>query len=162
MCIRDSLFDSFEGLSTPAERDGDHWAAGALAVSEDVVRKMLGRFDLVEYHAGWIPTRFDDVADREFAFVHIDVDLYEPTRDSVAFFYPRMTDGGILVCDDYGQATCPGATRAVDEVLEGRPESMLPMPDGGGFLIKGRAVGDRSWDAALANLPDIPVREPGD
>ena len=33
---------------------------------------------------GWIPTRFQEVADRHFAFVHIDVDLYEPTRDSLA------------------------------------------------------------------------------
>ena len=156
------LFDSFEGLSKPGADDGDHWSEGALAVSEDDVRRMLGGFEHVEYHAGWIPTRFDDVADRTFAFVHVDVDLYEPTRDSVAFFYPRLAEGGILVCDDYGQATCPGATRAVDEVLEGCPESMLAMPDGGGFLIKGRAAGERDWAAVAARLPRADRRERGD
>lgn len=156
------LFDSFEGLSRPGERDGGHWDEGVLAVAEDDVRRMLGGFERVEYHAGWIPTRFADVEDRKFAFVHVDVDLYEPTRDSVAFFYPRLAEGGILVCDDYGQSTCPGATRAVDEVLAGCPEAMLAMPDGGGFLIKGRAVGEGAWGAATARLPGVGRRENGD
>lgn len=155
------VFDSFEGLSRPGGRDGAHWDAGALAVAEDEVRRMLAGFERVEYHAGWIPTRFPEVEDRRFSFVHVDVDLYEPTRDSVAFFYPRLADGGILVCDDYGQSTCPGATRAVDEVLAGRPESMLAMPDGGGFLIKGRAVGEPGWGAAGARFPDRAPAEHG-
>ena len=77
-----------------------------------------------------------------FSFVHIDVDLYEPTRDSLAFFLPRMTAGGIIVVDDYGFATCPGATQAVDDILRHGPEKMLAMPDGGGFLIKGQATAD--------------------
>ena len=49
-----------------------------------------------------IPTRFDEVADRSFCFVHVDVDLFEPTRESIAFFYPRMVPGGVMLFDDYG------------------------------------------------------------
>ena len=84
---------------------------------------------------GWIPSRFDEVSHRRFAFVHIDVDLYEPTRDSIAFFYSRLSEGGILLIDDYGFSTCPGATRAVDEA--GLSHTMIALSDGGGFLIKG-------------------------
>ena len=86
---------------------------------------------------GWIPERFPDVEDRKFSFLHIDIDLYEPTRDSVAFFYPRMSDGGIILCDDYGSTFCSGATKAIDEYLADKPEKMISLSGGGGFLIKG-------------------------
>jgi len=107
------------------------------------VGRALAEFPGVSLLAGWIPERFPAVADRRFAFVHIDVDLYEPTRDSLAFFYPRMSAGGIVVCDDYGFTSCPGATRAVDEYLADRPEKMIALSCGGGFLVKGVATSDR-------------------
>ena len=99
------------------------------------MRKALSDFAKVRFHPGWIPDRFQDVDDRKFSFVHIDVDLTEPTRESLAFFYPRMVPGGIIVCDDYGQSTSPGATQAVDRFLADKPEKMLMLPEGGGFLI---------------------------
>jgi hypothetical protein len=138
------MFDSFEGLSQPAVVDGSHWRKGAMARHEDLVRANLAPLKGWTSHRGWIPTRFSDVSDRRFAFVHIDVDLYEPTRDCMAFFYERMSDGGIILCDDYGQSTCPGATRAVDEFLAGKPEAMIMLPSGGGFLIKGSRTGRRN------------------
>jgi len=68
--------------------------------------------------------------------VYIDVDLYGLTRDSLAFFYPRMQTGGINLCDDHGITTCPGATAAFNEYLLDKPETMIGLPCGGGFLIK--------------------------
>ena len=132
------VFDSFEGLSQPRAVDGDHWTPGALACAEDVVHHNLaafaGRFST---YKGWVPERFAEVQALRFAFVHIDVDLYEPTLASLAFFYPRTEAGGIIVCDDYNFTTCPGATKAVDEFLATRPEKMIGLSGGGGFLIKG-------------------------
>lgn len=131
-------FDSFAGLSEPSAMDGSFWTTGDLACSLEVVRSNLAEFDedAVSFHQGWIPDRFADVGDQGFSFVHIDVDLYEPTRDSLAFFYPRMQAGGIILCDDYGFTTCPGATAAFDEFLKDKPEPMIMLPCGGGFLIK--------------------------
>jgi hypothetical protein len=132
------LFDSFEGLSEPGPEDGAHWQAGALSAGEDIVLKKLKPFkDSLVFHKGWIPGRFPDVADRSFAFVHVDVDLYQPTLDSIEFFYPRLSQGGILVCDDYGCTTCPGATEAINRFLEDKPEKMISLDAGGGFLVKG-------------------------
>jgi hypothetical protein len=135
-------FDSFEGLSAPLAVDGAHWRRGDLACGEEEVRARLAAFERVRLHRGWIPERFGAVADARFAFVHVDVDLYEPTRDSLAFFYPRLSPGGILLCDDYGFTTCPGATRAVDEYLAALPEKMLALSCGGGFLLKGCRTAD--------------------
>jgi O-methyltransferase len=131
------VFDSFEGLSAPSTEDGTAWAKGNLSCGIDIVKRNLSPFERVELHKGWIPQAFEGVGAATFAFVHIDVDLYEPTRDSMQFFYERMSSGGIIICDDYGFTTCPGATKAVDEFLADKPEKMVSLPTGGGFLIKG-------------------------
>lgn len=136
------LFDSFEGLSAPAKEDGAYWKGGDLTAGEAVVTKNLADCRDFVLMRGWIPKRFAEVADKTFSFVHIDVDLYEPTRDSLAFFLPRMSEGGIIVVDDYGSSFCPGATRACEEVLKDTPEKMLALADGGGFIIKGRKVSE--------------------
>jgi O-methyltransferase len=133
---RHHVFDSFEGLSEPAVSDGRHWAKGDLRYGIEQVREALGEFANVQFYPGWIPERFHEVEDRRFSFVHIDVDLADPTRESVMFFYPRMEAGGIIVCDDYGISTCPGATQAIDRFLADKPEKMLMFPAGGGFLIR--------------------------
>ena len=135
------VFDSFQGLSAPGDGDGEHWEQGDLSVSMEDVGKNMGDFDRYTLHQGWIPDRFPDVQDKRFAFVHIDVDLHQPTYDAIEFFYPRLNEGGIILCDDYGSSLCPGATRAIDEYLADKPEKMLYMTCGSGFMIKGQETG---------------------
>lgn len=130
------IFDSFEGLSSPSIKDGEHWTKGDLSAGEALVKQNLAGFDRVTLYKGWIPSKFHEVDEQKFSFVHVDVDLYQPTFDSITFFYDRLSDGGVFLCDDYGFDTCPGATIAVDEFLKSKPEKMLVLPDGGGFFIK--------------------------
>jgi len=130
------LYDSFEGLSQPDGSDGTYWHAGALAVSEDVARQNLSGFRNIHIRRGWIPEQFDEVSARSFSFVHVDVDLYQPTRDSIAFFYPRIRPGGMLLCDDYGFLTCPGARLAMDEFFRNKPERIIHLPTGQGLVLK--------------------------
>ena len=135
------LFDSFEGLSKPGEEDRDtrgrvRWDAGDLRTDEALARKHLAGFENVHFHVGWIPDTFPEVADRRFAFVHVDVDLYEPTRDALLFFYERTNRGGLIVCDDYGSAKCPGARKAFDEFFAERPEGVIELPTGQAIVYK--------------------------
>ena len=130
------IFDSFEGLSQPDQRDGRYWNRGALAASEEKARTNLKEFDFVLYHKGWIPQRFSDVQTRDFCFVHLDVDLYQPTLDSLEFFYDRVRPGGIILCDDYGFITCPGARQAMDTFFAGRKEKIVHLSTGQGFIQK--------------------------
>ena len=132
------VFDSFEGLSTVLPVDGTYWKPGVLAATEDTVRETLAEYDFVTYHRGWIPACFTGHEDESFAFVHIDVDLYQPTLDSFKFFYPRMSSGGILLCDDSGTIlTCPGARKAVDEFFSDKGEPVIEIPTGQTLIIKG-------------------------
>lgn len=130
-------FDSFEGLSEPGGHDGSFWKSGDMRASLETCTANLSEFPKCRLYKGWIPDRFAEVADTAFSFVHVDVDIYAPTKASVEFFYPRLSPGGVLLCDDYGFTTCPGATQGVDEVLADKPEKMISLPDGGGMFIKG-------------------------
>lgn len=129
------LFDSFAGLSPPGGEDGEYWYEGALAFNLEAVQDNLSAYDNIHYWPGWIPSRFDEVSERRFAFVHLDVDLYQPTLDALEFFYGRMSSGGILICDDYGFSTCPGARKALDQFFSQR-EPVLDLPTGQGLVIK--------------------------
>ena len=99
--------------------------------------KVLENFNFVKLYKGWIPDRFEEVSGKKFSFAHIDVDLYEPTRDSLEFFFPRLVEGGSIVVDDYGMSQFPGCKKAVDEFLN-RNECKLfyEMPAGGCFMMK--------------------------
>ena len=78
-CRQHHIFDSFEGLSKPSGKDGEYWIANALSVEESLVKANLNEFSKVKFYKGWIPKRFGDVDGCTFSFIHVDVDLYEPT-----------------------------------------------------------------------------------
>jgi O-methyltransferase len=140
--VRHHIFDSFEGLSEPGTNDETKvvtpyvWKKHDLSVPEEKVRRNLAAFgDRVSYYKGWIPDRFSDVADRRFRLVHIDVDLYQPTRDALVFFYDRTVPGGLIICDDYG-SICPGAKQAFDEFAAKHVEPVIHLTTGQGVIIK--------------------------
>jgi O-methyltransferase len=136
------LFDSFQGISEPDGRDSDigadvmPWAKGDLRSSEQKLRANLTGSEAYCALAGWIPERFAEVADKKFRVVHIDVDLHQPTYDSLEFFYPRLVDGGVIVMDDYGFLTCPGARRAADEYARSQGIEILHLATGQGVITK--------------------------
>ncbi len=137
------LFDSFEGISEPGLEDGNHWTRGDLSCAENYVLETFAEYKSIVYtYKGWIPDRFMEVAENKFCFVHIDVDLYQPTIDCLRFFYPRMIDGGIILCDDYGSSLCPGATKACEEYMLDKTESVIALASGGGFLMKNNITAD--------------------
>lgn len=130
------LFDSFEGLSNPGDQDGKSWEKGELECSQEQVSKNLDAYPCFTCHKGWIPERFVDVADNLFSFVHVDVDLYEPTRDTLEFFYSRLVTGGIILLDDHGSVKCPGARKAALDFFADKAEEVADVPSGQGLVVK--------------------------
>ena len=118
------IFDSFQGLSDPTADDeipDDFENAEALRVmnqrgafraSLEVVKNNLRAFPGITFHPGWIPLSFKGLPEKTYRFVHVDVDLYDPTCDAFSYFYPRLSPGGAIVSDDY---SWPGARTAINE-----------------------------------------------
>lgn len=144
------LFDSFEGLSEPTDKDAIEsidvhtWEKGDMAATEKELRHNLSEFKNIHIMKGWLPERFPEVNSHQFRLVHIDVDLYEPTLHSLEFFYPRLVSNGVIIMDDYGYKTCPGAYRAANQYAKKIGEQIIHLPTGQGLIIR-------------RNLTDVPI-----
>ena len=101
---------------------------GNMAFPLDELRALFRPiFPGVTFNPGWIPVSFAGLPERRYRFVHVDVDLYQPTLDAFAYFFPRLEAGGLIVTDDYNW---PGGRKAVDEFCAAngvpRPGSRAP------------------------------------
>lgn len=133
------LFDTFEYMPAPTERDVDVW--GRRAMDDWLRYEEIGEaaadpaywfkpFEEVQnrlYACGYPRERFHFVkglvedtvpgdAPETIALLRLDTDWYESTRHELVHLVPRLSPGGVLIVDDYGHFR--GARDAVDEYLE--------------------------------------------
>ena len=78
---------------------------------------------------GTFPQTSDIVKNKQFAFAHIDVDIYQATKDSLEFIYPRMSVGGVILVHDYPAHN--GVKLAVDEFMKGKNDEQTILVDVG-------------------------------
>ena len=125
------LFDSFEGLPEPTEKDGEFAkeysggrATGALksvgqcqADVQQVKTFLLEELGLeaskVHFHVGWFQNTLPTAAPTlgPIALLRVDGDWHESTRVCLEHLYPLVSSGGVVILDDYfGWAGCKQAT----------------------------------------------------
>ena len=121
------LFDSFEGMKSISSEEDRHAEGDFSDTSVEAVRKVVGADEYVHFRKGWVPDTFVGLDETRFCFAHIDLDLYRGVRDSLEFFYPRVSRCGVIILDDYGFASCPGARKAVDDFFVDKPERPLAL-----------------------------------
>lgn len=69
-----------------------------------------------------------------FALVHLDVDLYESTKQCIEYFWPRIVPGGVLISHDY--SILHGVKQAFSEYTSGIPEQVIELPTTQCMMIK--------------------------
>jgi len=130
------LFDTFEGMpETDADKDL-HKKGDFADVTIDGVNKQLEGLDGYTLVPGYFPDTADIIENKTFCMVHIDVDIYQSVIDCCEYFYNKVNTGGVIVFDDYGSKTCPGAKLAVDEFFATKKEVPVYTPTGQAFVIK--------------------------
>lgn len=124
------VFDTFSGLpasqirdkvdyhtrNNPYDNDMPKGVIGAGSFASDlseVVAFLKNDKDNVHFYPGTFPDTFEPVKGGKFSFVHIDMDLYEPTAAALSLFWKILVPGGLMVLDDYGHLH--GVTHAVNE-----------------------------------------------
>ena len=66
-----------------------------------------------------VPNFLENNPEIRISLLHIDVDLYKPTKVCIEKFFPHIVKGGIIILDDYG--AFPGANKAIEEFLADKP-----------------------------------------
>ena len=98
-------------------------------------KDVMSSFPEVRYHKGWIPEVLETLPEQEWAFVHIDVDLYEPTLGCLEYFVPRMVKGGCILNDDFSSPMFPGGYSGWREYCERHGLSYVILDSGQSVLI---------------------------
>jgi O-methyltransferase len=119
------VFEAFAGLPSPSEGVDARFREGLFASAQEQLRKRLQRYPNTTVIAGYFPETAACTSQESFSYVHLDLDLYQPTAAALQFFYQRMLSGGRIIVHDYSQ--CEGVWKAVDEFLADKPEEVEPM-----------------------------------
>src|SRR5262249_40038419 len=85
---------------------------------EEVVRnfKSYGLLDdQVRFLKGWFKDTLPAAPIKALSLLRLDGDFYESTRDALVYLYDRVSVGGYVILDDYGEDTWTYCRRAVDE-----------------------------------------------
>lgn len=115
------VYDSFVGLPEKAPQDisplGEQFKAGELSVSkkEYILNFRKAGLKLPTIHKGWFDELKPDDLPDEIAFAFLDGDYYESIMVPLELVKGRLTNGAVVVVDDYGNQALPGARLAVDE-----------------------------------------------
>ena len=130
-------FDTFSGFESVSMEDqhgvvytAERRAGGYKADSLDDLRNTVSLFDSnrfighiqkVELVVGDVAQTVPKYLEREpqtvVSLLHLDLDLYEPTRVCIEHFVSRMPKGAVIVFDELNNRTWPGETLAVMETL---------------------------------------------
>lgn len=127
--------DSFEGVSDPGSYDTEYFKTVKLDIPIDYAQRTMAKHNNVELYKGWIPDVFGQIDILEYSYVHIDVDLYEPTKNCIEYFWPKLVSGGVLICDDYGSYKTIGARKAMNDFFG--QKNLLELPTGQAIIYKG-------------------------
>lgn len=114
--------DSFEGLPKPKDAtDGwDLTDLDYLKVSLEQVQANFARFDLldaqVRFLKGWFSDTLPTAPVDQLAVLRLDGDMYSSTTDTLRAMYPKVSQGGFVIVDDYH--SWPACKQAVDDYLQ--------------------------------------------
>ncbi|HXI68945.1 MAG TPA: TylF/MycF/NovP-related O-methyltransferase [Verrucomicrobiae bacterium] len=151
------LFDSFEGLPEPTEKDGEYAtttysggrSGGKLATINQCSAELDGVRHLIldkikvpekfaHFHVGWFQNTVpvDAVKLGSIALLRLDGDWYDSTKVCLEHLYPHLSPGGILILDDY--FCWEGCRKATDEYrLKNNINSPIQRIDeDAGFWVK--------------------------
>jgi O-methyltransferase len=128
------LFDTFGGLPQSSSADKGVQREKQYLCSLESVREYLKEYKNVFFYQGLFPDSAKTLPERQFSFVHLDVDLYESTLAGLQYFFPRLIPGGVILSHDY--SILAGVRKAFDDFLHDKTERPVQLPSTQCMLIK--------------------------
>lgn len=135
------LYDTFEGMSAPTDKDQDYqgnsadkllatesknsliWAASPLNVVKAGMESTKYPSERIHYVQGKVEETIPATIPERIAILRLDTDWYESTYHEMVHLFPRLVRGGVLIIDDYGH--WEGARKAIDQYLSEKQITIL-------------------------------------
>lgn len=133
------LFDTFEGMSEPDERDvsavdnraakdllseserldgNNVWCYSSLDEVQANLRSTGYSMNNISFIKGKVEDTLPEKSIGKIALLRLDTDWYESTLHELETLYDQVVPGGIVIIDDYGHWS--GCRKAVDEFIAKR------------------------------------------
>jgi O-methyltransferase len=129
------LFDTFEGMTEPTSKDisidgqyagallrnsnkhSSHsvWCYSSLEEVKAGVERIGYDSQKIHYIKGKVEDTIPGNAPEKISLLRLDTDWYESTHHEMVHLFPRLSNGGVIIIDDYGH--WKGARKAVDEYI---------------------------------------------
>lgn len=127
------LFDTFSGMTKPSDRDIDFrgitastllqksdkedeqsvWCYASLELVKEVMSKTGYDSQKIHFIEGMVEATIPSYAPESISLLRLDTDWYESTRHELNHLFPRLSNNGVLIIDDYGH--WQGSKLATDE-----------------------------------------------
>ena len=137
------LYDTFEGMSSPTiidrdlsgqtatqlldEQDPENansvWCKAGLEEVKQNLRQTGYDPQRIHYVEGKVEETLKHHLPNQIALLRLDTDWYESTRCEMENLFPRLSNHGVLIIDDYGHWS--GCRQAVDEYFRDNKISMF-------------------------------------
>jgi hypothetical protein len=129
------LYDTFEGMPPPGEKDVTYSGTPAAALMKEAQKEDPSSIwcyaplegvrsavlsvgyppEKAHFIQGKVEETIPGTMPERIALLRLDTDWYESTRHELIHLFPRLSPGGVLIIDDYGH--WKGARQAVDDYL---------------------------------------------
>ncbi len=133
------LCDTFEGVPEAGPEDGPYKGGEHADTDVETVRKLSLKCGAsnIEIRKGLFP----DSASKEmeevfFRLCHIDVDIRDSARKIFDWVWPRLSEGGVVIFDDYGFESCPGVRKFVDTQRKKKDRVVIHNLNGHALIVK--------------------------
>jgi len=130
------LFDTFGGMPATDAKKDVHRLGDFSDTSLKHVQNILQGCSNVEFRQGFFPETAVGLEAERFSMAHCDMDIHSSVLEFCRFFYPRLVPGGVLIFDDYGFPSCPGAKAAVREFCASQGVFEVYLPTGQALIWK--------------------------
>lgn len=129
------LFDTFDGFADcdieKEELDSLVEAEHLRATSQELVYNKMPNKEKIVIRKGIFPkTTAEGINDDHFVFVNLDMDLYQPTLEGLKYFYPKMSEGGVILIHDYFTEVYPNIEKAVNDFEKEHQIRLKKLPIG--------------------------------
>jgi len=131
------LFDTYNGLVKELISDIDKAAhRNRYEDCYEFVKEKFKDKPNVILVRGAVPDSLLTVEINKVAYLSIDMNCTKPEIDALIYFWPKLTNGAVVILDDYGFSGHEAQKDGADEFAASVGVKVLTLPTGQGIILK--------------------------